>query len=203
MGFARKRHGEISSGFDQWRSFYERSISHIIKLNEFQYFDEFYLGMLVRSIFVDATSGFVDFRSPSHFLRDYGVIDFNGGIYPSDEARMLSRIGRVDLSVGSMRDGIDEDKLTEINFNALHQVNPDCLHCAYMPYCGIDTVDDISRYNRIDKPKFETWFCNQQMMLFDLIFSKVIEKDRQWLDVFLKWIFRKTGELNGYEVFGD
>ena len=203
MGFARKRHGEISSGFDQWRSFYERSISHIIKLNEFQYFDEFYLGMLVRSIFVDATSGFVDFRSPSHFLRDYGVIDFNGGIYPSDEARMLSRIGHVDLSVGSMRDGIDEDKLSEINFNALHQVNPDCLHCAYMPYCGIDTVDDISRYNRIDKPKFETWFCNQQMMLFDLIFSKVIEKDRQWLDVFLKWIFRKTGELNGYEVFGD
>lgn len=203
MGFARKRHGELSSGFDRWQSFYERSIEHIIKLNEFQYFDEFYLGMMVRSIFVGATHGFVDFRSPSHFLRDYGVVDFDGKVYPSDEARMLSRIGHVDLSVGSMRDGIDEKKLSDLNFNALHQVNPDCTHCAYMPYCGIDVIDDISRYNRIDKPKFDTWFCNRQTMLFDLIFSKVAEKDRRWLDVFLRWIFRKTGDLHGYEVFGD
>ena len=95
------------------------------------------------------------------------------------------------------------EKLTELNFNALHQVNPDCLHCAYMPFCGVDVIDDMSRYNRVDIPKFDTWFCNRQTMMFDLIFSKIIEQDRRWLDVFLKWIFRGHDGSRGYEVFGD
>jgi His-Xaa-Ser system radical SAM maturase HxsB len=203
MGFARKRHEEVSSSFEQWKNFFKRSIEHIIKINESQYFDEFYMGLLVRNIFADIQHGFVNFRSPSRFLHDYGVIDFDGKIYPSDEARMLSRIGHVDLSVGDMGSGIDEAKLSELNSNSLHQVNPDCIHCAYMPYCGVDVIDDISRYNRIDGPKHNTWFCSRQTMLFDLIFSKVIERDRRWLDVFLKWIFRKNSDLRGYEVFGD
>ncbi len=203
MGFARKRHSELSSEFERWKGFYQKSIEHIIKINKHQNFEEFYLAMMVRSIFVNARHGFVDFRSPSRFLQDYGVIDFDGRVYPSDEARMLSRIGHVDLSIGHMRTGIDEKKLAELNFNALHQVNPDCIHCAYMPYCGVDVIDDISRYNRVDIPKGDTWFCNRQTMLFDLIFSKVIERDRIWLDVFLKWIFRGHDEARGYEVFDD
>lgn len=203
MGFARKRHADLSFEIAKWQTFYERALEHIIDINADQYFDEFYLSMIVRSIFVNRGHGFVDFRSPSHFLQDYGVIDFDGKVYPSDEARMLSRIGHVDLSVGHMSNGIDEEKLAELNFNAHHQMNPDCIHCAYMPYCGVDVVDDMSRYNRIDLPKFDTWFCNRQTMLFDLIFSKVVERDRRWLDVFLKWIFQKNDNAGGYEVFGD
>ena len=203
MGFARKRHSQLSSEFDKWRIFYKKSMEYIVTINEHQYFEEFYFSTLVRSIFINEQHGFVDFRSPANFLQDYGVIEFDGKIYPSDEARMLSRIGHVDLSVGHISTGIDEKKLAELNFNALHQVNPDCLHCAYMPFCGVDVIDDMSRYNRIDIPKPDTWFCNRQTMMFDLIFSKIIEQDRRWLDVFLKWIFRGRDGSRGYEVFGD
>lgn len=203
MGFARKKHASLSFEGERWQAFYERALTYIADINANEYFDEFYLSMVVRSIFTKTGHGFVDFRSPANFLQDYGVIDFDGRIYPSDEARMLSRIGHVDLSVGHMRSGIDEEKVNELNFNAHHQVNPDCLHCAYMPYCGVDVVDDMSRYGRIDLPKSDTWFCDRQMMLFDLVFTKVMEKDRRWLDMFLKWIFRKPDVTGGYEVFGD
>lgn len=202
MGFARKQHGQVSHGFEVWEGFYKKALEYIVSINKTAYFDEFYLRMMVQTIFADMKHGFVDFRSPAGFLRDYGVIDFDGTIYPTDEARMLSRIGHVNLAVGTISGGIDNETLAELNFNAVHQVNPDCLHCAYMPFCGVDIVDDMSRYRRIDVPKHETWFCNRQTMLFDMIFSKVGEQNRRWLDMFVKWTFGKRSDLRGYELFG-
>ena len=203
MGFARKRFSELSNEFEKWQRFYLRALEYIVDLNREHYFEEFYLSMMLRSIFAELPHGFVDFRSPSRFLEDYCVIDFDGKIYPTDEARMLSRTRHIDLAVGHMRDGVDPTKVQDLNFHAINQVNQDCQHCVYMPHCGIDIIDDISRYGRVDVPKHETWFCNRQMMLFDLIFEKVIQKDRRWLDAFLKWIFRGARITPSYEVFGD
>jgi len=85
MGFARKRHEEVIAEFNRWKIFYIKALSHIVKINRDQFFEEYYLGTLVRNIFADIDSGFVDFRSPSNFLCDYGVIDFDGKFYPSNE----------------------------------------------------------------------------------------------------------------------
>src|SRR5690606_13771281 len=101
---------------------------------------------LVRGIFADLSHGFVDFRSPSRFGEGYCVVDFDGRLYPTDEARMLSRTGHIDLSIGTLASGIDQDRTSQLNLQAIHHVDPDCQHCAYMPYCGIDLIDDISRY---------------------------------------------------------
>ena len=74
-----------------------------------QFFEEFYLSLLVRSIFAGLEHGFVDFRSPARFAHDYCVVDFDGTIYPTDEARMLSRTRYVDLAIGSLENGIDPE----------------------------------------------------------------------------------------------
>ena len=159
------------------------------------------MAMVVRSIFGREKSGFVDFRSPANFLGDYCVIDFDGLIYPSDEARMLSRIHHIDLSLGSLETGIDEVKTDELNRMALNQTHEDCLHCVYMPYCGTDIIDDLSRYDRVDVIKQESWFCRRQMFVFDFIFSKIVSQDREWLDVFLCWIDRTSSPTQAYELF--
>ena len=122
---------------------------------------------------------FIDFKSPSNFLNEMAVIDFDGAIYPSDEARMLTRTKHVDLSVGSIFDGLDETKIRQLNNEALKETNPDCMECVYHPYCGVDLIDDLSRYGRIDKPKHETWFCNKQMFFFDWIFNKIQQCDAE------------------------
>jgi len=203
MGFARKKHADLSRDFAAWDAFYRAALDHIVDLNRDGYFEEFYLAMMVRSIFAGLPNGFVDLRSPSRFASDYCVIDFDGTLYPSDEARMLSRTRTIDLSIGTMASGFDEGKLAEINRHAINQVHPDCLHCAYMPFCGVDVVDDISRYGRMDMPKHETWFCRRQMSLFDLVFEKVAAKDRRYLDVFLKWVYRRADPPPTYELFHD
>jgi len=201
QGFARKKHAKMHEEIDKWNAFYTDALSYIKKVNESFYFEEFYAALLVRSIFGHEPSGFVDLRSPSRFLDDYCVVDFDGKLYPSDEARMLSRIKYVDLSVGQLSTGINQAKVDELNFAAMNQVHEDCIHCAYMPYCGIDLVDDMSRYQRIDVIKSNTWFCNRHMFLFDFIFSKIKTKDRGWLDVFLRWAQKTPDPSHAYALF--
>jgi His-Xaa-Ser system radical SAM maturase HxsB len=201
MGFARKKHIEAAAEFSNWSNFYEAALNHIRLVNESQYFEEMYVADLVRKIFSGADGAMVDFRTPSRFLHSYAVIDFDGTIYPSDEARMLTRTRHVDLSVGSLKEGLDEEKIALLNSSALNETNPDCIHCAYMPFCGIDTIDDLSRYNRIDIPKADTWFCNKQMFLFDWIFEKVKSRDTEWLHIFAKWLYRTNSPQNNLDVF--
>ena len=203
MGFARKQHANLSRDSDVWNRFYTEALEHIIAINQRVYFEEFYLSLMVRSIFGGISHGYVDLRSPSRFASDYCVVDFDGTLYPSDEARMLSRTRSVDLAIGTLEAGFDEAKLATLNRHAINQTHPDCVHCAYLPYCGIDIVDDISRNGRIDIPKHETWFCRRQTAMFDLIFEKVAQQDVRYLSVFLKWLYRRSDPPPSYELMHD
>jgi radical SAM protein with 4Fe4S-binding SPASM domain len=201
MGFARKQHPSSLSHFQKWNDFYHQALEYICEINDDDYFEEFYASMCIRNAFGRQSSGYVDFKSPSNFLSSYCVIDFDGKIYPSDEARMLSRSKHVDLAMGTMSDGFDEEKRDSLNFRSIHHVNEDCTHCAYMPFCGNDPIDDLSRYGRVDVPKQDTWFCNRQIDLFDFTFGKISEEDPKWMRMFLKWIFRSKNPPAAYEIF--
>jgi His-Xaa-Ser system radical SAM maturase HxsB len=201
MGFARKRHQEAKDEFGAWKEFFIQALEHIKTLNQTQYFEEVYVADLVRKIFAGDLGAFIDFRSPSAFLRDMAVIDFDGTIYPSDEARMLTRTRHVDLSVGTLFEGLDEEKIATLNSVALNETHPDCIHCAYMPYCGVDPIDDLSRYNRVDLPKIETWFCNKQLFFFDWIFEKIRSKDADWVQIFSRWAHRTAAAPKNLDPF--
>ena len=201
MGFARKRHEEAVEDFSSWQDMYLLALEKIKHINQEVYFEEYYVADLVRKIFGAGKGSFIDFRSPADFLQDMAVIDFDGSIYPSDEARMLTRTRHVDLCVGDIFEGLNEEKIRALNNDALNETHPDCVHCAYQPYCGIDLIDDLSRYNRIDRPKSETWFCNKQTFFFDWIFDKVKKVDTEWLAIFSRWVNQKTNPSPSLEIF--
>jgi radical SAM protein with 4Fe4S-binding SPASM domain len=118
------------------------------------------------------------------------VVDYDGKLYPSDEARMLARLKRIDLSIGHLNSGIDRIKAHHLSWNQMGETNEDCLHCAYQPFCGLDVIDDIARYDRTDLPRHMTRFCQDQMALFDFIFRKIEQSDPVALANF-------NGHLNG------
>ena len=70
----------------------------------------------------------VDFRSPARYGSHYMVIDYDGTLYPTDEARMLSRTRHVDLSLGNLETAFDTEKSHELNQSAVHQVHHDRIH---------------------------------------------------------------------------
>lgn len=204
QGFARKKFEEISKDYIKWSNFYIKAIDLIREINTKEYFEEYYLSLLLERIFSsNIKNNYVDFRSPNFIAHDYLVIDYSGKFYPSDEARMLSRSKHIDLSIGSLKKGLNSTKINNVNFRAMNQVEPDCVHCSYMPYCGIDLVDDLSRYNRVDVSKSKTWFCNRNIDVFDFIFSKIINKEKEWLNLFLNLIYKSNNHNKTYETFYD
>ena len=179
QGFARKKFPNSKNHISDWNEVYFKSVNKIFKKNHKNNnrILEFGFQNSLRRIFNIGYNGYVDMRSPNFYARDNIIIDYDGKFYPSDEARMLSRIKIMDFSIGNLDDGLDEEKISKFNWNAMSESNPDCINCGYQPYCGIDMIDDISRYNRIDIPKHLTFFCQTQMSKFDFIFNKIISME--------------------------
>ena len=149
--------------------------------------EEYYLSHCLRRVLQAGHDGHVDLRNPSLPARDYIVVDFDGRLYPTDEARMLSRIGQIDLAVGTAREGVDREKIASLIPSALNNFDPDCIHCPYQPFCGTDLVDDVSRYGRIDLPRAETWFCGRQLFVFDRAMKLLYSRDETDLFSLRHW----------------
>ena len=176
-GFARKAH-DAARIPDEWYQFHKAIVEEMIARNyeSGACFEEFYLTHCLRRMLRSDTNGHVDLRNPNLFARDYLLIDHDGKFYPTDEARMLTRTGQIDLSIGHVVSGIDTKKLSTLNANASIDEDPHCIRCRHQLYCGRDVIDDLSRYGRIDMSRTETEFCKRHMYMFGLV-EELMESD--------------------------
>lgn len=191
QGFARKRHSASREQGAAWRAYYERFVRQIIARNwadQTRVLEESYLSICLRRIFQPGADRHVDLRNPNPMGVDYIVVDHDGTVYPTDEARMLSRSGVIDLSIGTISDGWESDAREEMNRAATNQFDPACQRCAYQPYCGRDLVDDIARYGRVNLPRTETEFCRRHVHIFDFIFGLIYEDDEAVRYSLSRWL---------------
>lgn len=180
QGFARKRHKASRQQGDDWRAYYKSFVRRLIERNwedRGRVLEETYLSIGLRRIFQPGRERHVDLRSPNPMGIDYIVVDYDGTVFPTDEARMLARSGVIDLSIGTIADGWDTEARAVLNRHATNQFDPACQQCAFQPYCGRDLVDDIARYGRIDLPRRETEFCRRHTHLFEFIFELIYDGD--------------------------
>ena len=191
QGFARKKFG-FDHSRQAWRTYYRDFVHELIAFNLTADvpMEEFYLSHILRRILRGGHDGHVDLRNPNWLGTDYLVIDFDGTFYPTDEARMVSRVGRIDLSIGSLTKGLDRARVDILNQGVSNFDDPDCTHCVYRPFCGLDPVDDLSRYGRIDLPRHLTDHCQTHLALFDFAFELLFSDDPDvhqslavWLDI--------------------
>lgn len=193
QGFARKNHSEAREIGKAWSDYHRAFVLYLLDRNWYDkssVFEETYFSHLLRRIFRPGTNSHVDLRNPNPVGQDYIVIDYDGTVYPTDEARMLTRAGVIDLGIGDVATGWQTVKRDALNSASTNDGDPDCEACAYKPYCGRDIVDDISRYGTTSLPRPETEFCRRHLALFDLAFELIYsdcEKARyslaRWLDL--------------------
>ena len=178
QGFARKAH-PFARNAHAWNDYYRKFIHALISRNARtgKVMEEFYLAHCLRRILAPGVDGHTDLRNPNIPSAANAVVDFDGKIYPSDEARMLARIRRIDLSIGNVAEGIDHQRLKVLAPGHINSFDPDCIHCPYQPFCGSDPIDDLSRAGRIDLPRHESWFCQRHLAVFDLAMELLYSSD--------------------------
>lgn len=178
QGFARKRF-EAKDVSVQWNAYHAAFLEALIEHNwtATEPVEEYYFVHCLRRVLRSGHHGHADLRNPNILGRSYIVIDHDGTFYPTDEARMVTRLGQIDLSMGNVRTGPEEIVIATLNEEAFNNFHPDCVHCPYQAYCGVDLVDDLSRYGRIDMPKHLTDFCQRHTYLFDKVFELLYSDD--------------------------
>jgi His-Xaa-Ser system radical SAM maturase HxsB len=191
QGFARKRHSGSRDLAEGWQNYHRKFVRALIDRNwrnRSQILEETYLSICLRRIFNPGKGRHVDLRNPNPLGADYLVVDFDGQLYPTDEARMLSRSGIIDLSLGRVGSDWRCETWASLNAHSTNQLDPACSRCAYQPYCGRDLVDDLARYGRIDMPRTETAFCRRHMGLFDFIFELIYDENPAVTYSLARWI---------------
>lgn len=180
QGFARKKHASSREQDIGWRAYYEQFVRALIAQNwtdRDRVLEETYLSVALRRIFRAGQDRHVDLRNPNPMGFDYIVADYDGTVYPTDESRMLTRSGVIDLSIGNVFDGWESEKRAQLNNHCSNQFDPDCVKCAFQPFCGRDVIDDLARYGQITMARHETEFCRKHLHLFDFVFRLLYEDD--------------------------
>ncbi len=180
QGFARKRFRTRDVGAT-WNAYVRRFVMAMVEYNSTSGapVEEFYFSHCLRRVLRSGHDGHLDLRNPNLVGISYLVIDHDGSFYPTDEARMMSRLGQIDLRMGNVHDGLDPSVVEVLNSEALNIFDADCVHCPYQAFCGVDLIDDLSRYGRIDLPRHQTDFCRRHMGIFDLVFELLYSKDEK------------------------
>jgi radical SAM protein with 4Fe4S-binding SPASM domain len=188
QGFAR-RTPLAGDELPKWNALHSAFIDRLIERNyeTGNVIEEYYFSHCLRRVLRAGHDGHVDLRNPSLLASDYLVIDYDGRLYPTDEARMMSRVGQVDLSIGTARTGVDRGAVDAMNGSALNNFDPDCIHCAYQPFCGSDPIDAVSRYGRVDVPKADTWFCGRHLSIFDRVVRLIYSRDEKAIFSLRHW----------------
>ncbi|WP_420419845.1 His-Xaa-Ser system radical SAM maturase HxsB [Pacificispira sp.] len=181
QGFARKVHSDVRERSSQWLRYYLGFIDFLIARNAEHgqaVYEEYYFSHCLKRVLSPGHDGHVDLRNPARLGEDYLVIDYDGTVYPTDEARMVTRSGVIDLSIGHITGRLDRDKLSTLNQYASNEMFEACNRCTYQAFCGVDLIDDLSRYGTIHHPKHETWFCQTHIAIFDRIAELLKSEDR-------------------------
>ncbi len=194
FGFAVKTGAISSYTTEEWLAFYERSLTHIIDLNYRGIpFREEYASLILRKILTPFPTSYVDLQSPAGLGLSCLAFNYDGGIYASDEARMLAetqdfkfRLGH--LSQDSFEEVLTSDTLLEALQATMTEVVPMCSDCGFQPYCGSDPVYHWATQGDQIGIKPSSGFCRRNMQIMRLLI-RWLENDDRAAKVLRSWIF--------------
>lgn len=154
-GFAVR--SQIKTGYDPdlFLAFYKRALAHIIELNRGgTEIAEFYSQLLLKKILTPFSTGYVGLQSPAGAGIGVVVYNYDGDVYPMDEARMLTEMGDRTFRLGNVHTNTYEEIFggellrTLVNASCVESL-PACADCAFQTYCGCDPIENYTTQGNI------------------------------------------------------
>jgi radical SAM protein with 4Fe4S-binding SPASM domain len=148
--------------------------------------------LLLRKILTPFPTGYVDLQSPAGIGISCLVFNYDGGIYASDEARMLAEMGDQKFRLGHLAtDTYDSVMLSPVLIDALDRTmtegTPMCSDCGFQPYCGSDPVQHYATQGDVVGFKPRSTFCRKSMEVLRHLF-RLLEDDRRAAEILTSWI---------------
>jgi uncharacterized protein len=191
-GFAIKTKSYRAYNAERWMQFYKEGLDYIIELNRQGLdFREYYASTILQKMLTSEDSGYVDLMSPAGIGIGAVVYNYNGGVYASDESRMLAEMHDDKFKLGNVLEDTYEQIFTSPNLldpleESFAFSAPMCNDCAFEPYCGADPVFHYGLYKDYLGRKPESEFCFRNMETFRFLIQKM-EGEKFIRQLFTKW----------------
>lgn len=194
-GFAIKTKKYRAYNTERWLEFYKEGLAYILELNKKGIrFSEQYTSLILTKMLTSTDPGYVDLMSPAGIGIAAIVINYDGGVYASDESRMLAEMGDQSFRLGNILENTYEeimlsDKLLDALEDSFALSVPMCADCAFEPYCGAEPVYHHAVYGDSIARKPESEFCKRNMSIFKHLIE-LMRSDAETKQIFLRWANR-------------
>jgi uncharacterized protein len=193
FGFANKTFKTIEYERSRYREFYGAALDYILELNRkgTQVLERF-ASIFLTKILTAHDPNFLDLRNPSGAGVGALAYNYDGGIFASDEGRMLHESGDDAFLLGHVDTAKYRDLVTHDTVRALLVASnldalPDCVNCTYNPYCGVKPEHSYATQGSIHGRTRESQICAVHKGIQDHLFSKLKEGDPHVLETFRRW----------------
>lgn len=205
-GFASKSAHRLDYPMERYLEFYKQALAYLLEINQQGiYLAESYASLLLKNILTPFSSGYVDLRSPVGAGTAALVYNYDGYVYPSDEARMLLEMGEDGLRLGSVQQPLSEllksPVMQALLASGVAEALPGCTDCALVLYCGADPVEHYARQGDPIGHRAFSSFCQKNMGLLKHLFSLLRDGEDDVQRVLLSWLNRRAFDdvrLPGY-----
>lgn len=193
FGFANKTFKTIEYERRLYRDFYAAAVDYILELNKSgtQILERF-ASIFLTKILTGEDPNFLDLRSPSGAGIGGLAYNYDGGIYASDEGRMLHEAGDDTFLLGNVatakyREIVTHDTVRALSVASNLDALPDCVNCTYNPYCGVKPEHSYATQGSIHGRTRENQICAVHKGIQDYLFEKLDEADPEVLEIFRRW----------------
>jgi His-Xaa-Ser system radical SAM maturase HxsB len=186
-GFA-FRNSCIQYSDDEFMGCYKAGVDYIIRQNVEgnASIREEWFSILLRKVTSPFLDGFVDIQNPTALARMCLLVNYDGSIYPSDEARMMAEMGDWRFLLGRLAENMSYEEMLarSPDFSRLHSLDeiPQCRECPYELYCGADPVRSYYTANVSGES-----FCGKKRKVFDFLFSRIEQASPAEQKLFRSW----------------
>jgi His-Xaa-Ser system radical SAM maturase HxsB len=191
-GFARRNAQALTYTIEEFNAFYERAFERVLDWNRRGVpIREVTASIAFNKILSPIDAGYVDLQISVGAGLAVLIYNYDGYVYPSDEARMLAETGDTSLRLGRIGESLE----SLLSSRAQRQLIDSCEHgrrdtcdgCTYGHYCGPDPISAYNQSGSWSAPVQDSNHCQYQIWLFDFLFHRLRWSDTWFEDLACRW----------------
>jgi radical SAM protein with 4Fe4S-binding SPASM domain len=157
---------------------------------------ESYAQLLLKKILSPFATGYVDLQSPAGAGIGVAVYNYDGDVYPTDEARMLLEMGDRTFRLGNVHTDTYEGIFGGEVLRALVSAScveslPGCADCAFQTYCGCDPIENYATQGNIFGNRPTSVFHKRNLEIIKHLLRLFHGSDEFVRQLFLSWVQNK------------
>ena len=192
LGFAATRWSQIGYTPEEFLAYYCHLIRYLLELaSQGISMRETTATLFLKRILTDDAVGHTEYRSPCGAGIGQMAIQYNGDVYPCDEARMLdgdgSRLFRMGSVKETYRELISSPVVHATCLASCIEGLPGCCDCVYQPFCAACPVVTYGVEQSLIPRRPTAFHCAISKGILQFLFSLIHDGDTETMNTLREW----------------